>query len=103
MVELQTAGPTNVTDKFIKIDNEKRIKEVEVIEGGVLHMGFNQYRFCFEIIEIDKNSCLIKSKIMYDVNEEIAQTASAIPSKQLEAIAEVAINYLIKMKNPSVD
>ena len=29
---------------------------------------------------------------MYDVNEEIAQTASAIPSKQLEAIAEAAIN-----------
>ena len=66
-------------------------------------MGFNQYQFCFEIIEIDKNSCLIKSKIMYDVNEETAQTTSAIPSKQLEAIAEVAINYLIKMKNPSVD
>lgn len=27
-------GPTGLKEKFTKIDNEKHIKEVEVVEGG---------------------------------------------------------------------
>ena len=85
--------------RFITIDNEKYIKEVEALEGGLLELGFNQYRVCFEIIEKGKDSCTINSKVEYDAKEEATSLASTIPSLQLEAIVGVAKDYLLKTKN----
>ncbi|XP_045819555.1 norbelladine synthase-like [Trifolium pratense] len=44
-------GPTGLNEKFIKIDTEKRIKEIEVVEGGYLDLGFTLYRIRLEVIE----------------------------------------------------
>lgn len=77
-------------EKFTKIDDEKRVKETEVIEGGVLELGFTLHRVRFEIIEKedDKESSIIKSTIEYDVKEEAAENVSFISIKPFADIAE---------------
>lgn len=90
-------------EKFTTIDNVKYIKEVEAVEGGFLDLGFNQFRVCFEITENGKESCIIRSKIEYDANEEATSIASTLPSLQLEAIAGVAKVHLLKMKKEAAN
>ncbi|CBI26495.3 hypothetical protein VitviT2T_024096 [Vitis vinifera] len=96
-------GPMIYKEKFTKIDNEKRIKETEVVEGGFLDLGFTLYRVCIEIVEKDKDSCVIKLKIEYDVKEEAASNASMVTTKPLEGIASVTTTYLLKMKNANAN
>lgn len=86
-------------EKFTKVDNEKRVKEAEVIEGGYLELGFALYRVRFEIIEKGEDSCIIRSTIEHQVKEEAAANASYVSVEPLAKIAEVAKSYLIKNKS----
>ncbi|XP_015878533.3 norbelladine synthase [Ziziphus jujuba] len=82
-------------EKFTKVDDEKRVKESEVIEGGFLDLGFTLYRVRFEIIEKEddkESSSIIKSTIEYDVKEEAAANASFVSIKHFADIAETAKN-----------
>ena len=54
-------------EKFTKYDNEKRMKELEVMEGGYLDLGLTLSLVRFEIIKKDNDSCIIKSTTEYDV------------------------------------
>ena len=74
------------------------MKEIEVIEGGYLDLGFTLFRVRFEIIEKDNDSCIIKSTIEYDVKEEAIANTSYVNTDLVAKIAEVAKNYLIKNK-----
>ncbi|KAM4069475.1 hypothetical protein ACB094_12G093100 [Castanea mollissima] len=78
-------GFTVQKEKFTKLDNEKHMKELEVIEGGYLDSGFTLFRVRFEIVEKDNDSCIIKST-SYANTDLVAK------------ISEVAKNYLIKNK-----
>ena len=85
-------------EKFTKLDNEKRLKETEVIEGGYLELGFTLFLIRFEVIEKDNDSCIIKSTIEYDVKEEAAANASYVTIDAVANIAELSKNYLTKNK-----
>ncbi|GMY06355.1 S-norcoclaurine synthase 2-like [Fagus crenata] len=85
-------------EKFTKVDNEKRLKEAEVIEGGYLELGFTLFRVQFEVIEKDNDSCVVRSTIEYDVKEESAANASYVTIDAVAKIAELAKNYFIKNK-----
>ncbi|XP_061340601.1 norbelladine synthase-like [Gastrolobium bilobum] len=91
-------GPACYKEKFTKIDNEKRIKEAEVIEGGYLELGFTLYRVLFEVTEKGEDSSIIKSTIEYELKEEDAANTSLVSIQPLAIIAELAKNYLIKNK-----
>ncbi|GKV18561.1 hypothetical protein SLEP1_g28924 [Rubroshorea leprosula] len=91
-------GITWYKEKFTKIDNEKRVKETEDVEGGYLDLGFTLYRVRFEVIEKDKDSCSIKSTVEYDIKEEAAANASIITIQPLAKIAELAKDQLISIK-----
>ncbi|KAK3031901.1 hypothetical protein RJ639_035211 [Escallonia herrerae] len=43
-------------EEYTTIDDAKRVKVIEVVEGGFLNLGFNQLRFCFDILEKGGNS-----------------------------------------------
>ncbi|XP_050253880.1 norbelladine synthase-like isoform X2 [Quercus robur] len=91
-------GFTVHKEKFTKLDNEKCMKELKVIEGGYPDLGFTLFRVRFEIIEKDNDSCIIKSTIEYDVKEEAVANTSYANNDLVAKIAEVAKNYLIKNK-----
>ncbi|KAM4110361.1 hypothetical protein ACB094_03G189400 [Castanea mollissima] len=85
-------------EKFTKYDNEKRMKELEVLEGGYLDLGLSLFRVRFEIIEKDNDSCIIKSTIEYDIKEEAAANTSYVTTDLVAKIAEIAKNFLVKNK-----
>ncbi|XAR52076.1 (S)-norcoclaurine synthase [Bertholletia excelsa] len=84
-------------EKFTKIDEEKRVKETEVIEGGYLELGFTLYRIRFEIIETGKDSCISRCTIEYDVKEEAATNASLVSIQPLLLVMETAANHLLNL------
>ncbi|NP_001237429.1 Norbelladine synthase-like [Glycine max] len=91
-------GPAGYKEKFTKIDNEKRIKETEVVEGGYLELGFTLFRVRLEVIEKGEESSIIKSTVEYEVKEENAANASLVTIQPVATIAELAKNYLNKNK-----
>ncbi|KAG2708884.1 hypothetical protein I3760_05G213000 [Carya illinoinensis] len=94
-----TTGSKAYREKFTKVDNEKRLKELEVIEGAYLEMGFTFYRVSFEIVEKGNDSCIIKTTVEYDVKEEAAANASNVVSiEPFAKVAEAAKNHLLKNK-----
>ncbi|CAA2966256.1 S-norcoclaurine synthase 2-like [Olea europaea subsp. europaea] len=91
------AGLGDYKEKFTVVDDEKRVKETEVVEGGYLDIGFSLYRVRFEVIEKEGNSssCITKSTIEYEVKEEFAANASYVSIQPLVNIMEVAANCLV--------
>ncbi|XP_042019216.1 norbelladine synthase-like [Salvia splendens] len=67
-------GMKSFKEKFMVVDNEKRVKEAEVVEGGFLDLGFTLYRMRFNVIEVEGNEkqCITRSTIEYELKEEAA-------------------------------
>ncbi|KAK2977849.1 hypothetical protein RJ640_017049 [Escallonia rubra] len=87
-------------EKFTIVDDSKRVKEAEVEEGGFLDLGFNLYRFRFEILEKGENSCITKGTVEYDLKEEVAANASSVAKVDasfLLNIMKVVANHITNM------
>ncbi|KAG6714617.1 hypothetical protein I3842_05G210300 [Carya illinoinensis] len=84
--------------EFANVDNEKYVKEAEVIEAGYLDLGFTYYRVRFEIIEKGDDSSVIKTTVDYDVKEEVAANASYVNIEPMLKIAEATKKYLLDIK-----
>lgn len=80
------------------MDDEKRVKETEVIEGGLLELGFTLYRVGFEIIDMGPASSVIRSTIEYDVREDAAANASLVSIQPFADIALTVSNSLLATK-----
>ncbi|MGD7361332.1 pathogenesis-related BetVI family protein, partial [Ralstonia pseudosolanacearum] len=93
-------GKRSYNEKFTKIDDENRVKEAEIVEGGYLDIGFSLYRVRFEILEnkaaATAKSSIIKSTIEYEIAPEYAANASLVSTKLYELIAQAIGNYLSK-------
>ncbi|XP_024987032.1 S-norcoclaurine synthase 1-like [Cynara cardunculus var. scolymus] len=87
-------------EKFTKVDNENKVKEIEVLEGGFLDFGFTFYRCRIEIKENPNDdtgsSCLVTLTTEYDVKEEAADNASLVTNKPLVSITSIGNEYLLK-------
>ncbi|KAI3414571.1 uncharacterized protein J3R85_016133 [Psidium guajava] len=78
-------------EKFTRVDDENRVKEVKVIKGGFLDMESSFYRVQLEVISKDeKESCVIKSTVKYEVADDASVEFSIVSGKPLAAMAEVA-------------
>ncbi|PWA39205.1 Bet v I domain-containing protein [Artemisia annua] len=77
--------------KFTKVDNEKRVKETVIVEGGYPDAGFNFFKTKFEIKE-NKNSdtSILKVQLEYEVKEEFAANASLVTTEAYVAVAKLA-------------
>ncbi|GFY83359.1 hypothetical protein Acr_03g0001330 [Actinidia rufa] len=94
-----TPAFSSYKEKFTKVDDENRVKEAEVIEGGYLDLGFNLYRVRFEIMEKSENSCITRTTIEYDLKEEASANASIVSIHPLVMIMEAAAKQLVNNKN----
>ncbi|KAL7108086.1 hypothetical protein ACP275_06G093000 [Erythranthe tilingii] len=98
----QGQGPTSYKEIFTVVDDEKRVKVAEVVEGGYLDMGFTLYRIRFELIEKEETECIVRATIEYEVKEEFAANASfALASIQtfVAAMEAVAIHLIQNYDN----
>ncbi|TKW32249.1 hypothetical protein SEVIR_2G155600v4 [Setaria viridis] len=88
------SGPVSYKERFTMIDDEKYIKEVAVIEGGVLDLGFQKYVVRFEIVGKEDGTTIIRSTIEYKVDAEQTSNASIVSTEALAAIAEAITKYI---------
>nr|XP_043610724.1 norbelladine synthase-like isoform X2 [Erigeron canadensis] len=93
-------GLSPCKEKFMKIDNEEMVKEVEVVEGGFFDIGFTLYRVRITIKANpnDENmgeSCIVQSTVEYEVKEEAASNASLVTMEALMIVMKVANEHLI--------
>ncbi|KAF2306723.1 hypothetical protein GH714_020854 [Hevea brasiliensis] len=99
VILLGAPGIGYLKELFTKIDDDNRVKETEVIEGGCKDLGFDLFHICLEIIEKDAQSSIIMSTIEYNMDDTKAELASFVSIKQIEIIAETLGKYLIEKKS----
>ncbi|KAI3868371.1 hypothetical protein MKW92_027132 [Papaver armeniacum] len=91
--------PLTYKEKFITIDNRRRLKEVPEIEGGYLDMGVTFYMDTYKIIKTSSNSCIIKSMIQYEVPDNLAAKISPLISVDgLVTMAKAISKYVLDNK-----
>ncbi|KAL0403348.1 UNVERIFIED_CONTAM: hypothetical protein Sradi_1975600 [Sesamum radiatum] len=92
------AGPSSYKEKFTVVDDERRVKETEVVEGGFLDLGFTLYRVRFEVVEKEgkEEECVTRSTVEYELKEEAAANAALVSIEPLVAVMKSAAEYLTK-------
>ncbi|KAI3960983.1 hypothetical protein MKW92_015989 [Papaver armeniacum] len=92
--------PLTNLEKFVTIDNRKRLKEILQTEGGYLDLGVTYFMESFQILRRGANSCTIKSMINYEVPDDLAANVSQLISIEgLINMAKVAAKYIIDNKS----
>ncbi|KAB2032770.1 hypothetical protein ES319_D05G400000v1 [Gossypium barbadense] len=87
-------GNSSYTEIFNVIDDQKRVKVAQTLEGGCLEIGCSIQLVRFDIIEKSPSKSIIKSDISYAVKKEF-QAKDPKPNIQcLAAVAQVAKYYL---------
>ncbi|KAK4369834.1 hypothetical protein RND71_009309 [Anisodus tanguticus] len=95
---LQVSLPGNAPykEKYASVDDEKRVKEIEIVEGGYLDIGFNFYRIKFEVIENDDKSSILKLTIDFET-KDVEKVHLTIGNLQaFGAILKASADYLEK-------
>ncbi|KAM3220939.1 hypothetical protein P3L10_020207 [Capsicum annuum] len=89
-------GNAPYKEKFVLVDDEKRVKEIEIVEGGLLDLGFNFYKIKLEIIEKDDNPSIINFTTNFEIND-VEKIHLAINNfKVFVAIVKASADYLEK-------
>ncbi|OAY41762.1 norbelladine synthase [Manihot esculenta] len=96
-----TPGVGYLKEIFTKIDDDDRVKETEIIEGGYKDLGFDLFRCRLEIIEKDAESSIIRSTLEYEIDDTKPELASLVSTKQFEIMAETVGKYLADKKSIS--
>lgn len=78
------------------LDHEQMIKEVNLIQGGVLDFGFISFRTTFEIIDKGPNQCTVKSTVMYDIKHQFSANESMATVDDLGTVARAVEQYIGK-------
>ncbi|XP_042020141.1 norbelladine synthase-like [Salvia splendens] len=91
-------GMKSFKEKFVVVDNEKRVKEAEVVEGGFLDLGFTLYRMRFNVIEVEGNEkqCITRSTIEDDLKEEAAANVEIASIKPYIGLMLLCAKYLLR-------
>lgn len=90
---------TYAKEKFIVVDDEKRVKVAMAVEGGLLDRGFTFFQVRFDVIEKDETTCITKATIEYEVKEEAAANVSFVSIQAFVIMMEAVAKYLTQQKN----
>ncbi|OIT31470.1 PREDICTED: S-norcoclaurine synthase 1-like [Nicotiana attenuata] len=86
-------GNASYKEKFVSIDDEKRVKEVEIVEGGYLDLGFSFYGIKFEVIEKDENLSIVKMTIDFETKDAENIPLTIGNFQALVAIMKATVEY----------
>ncbi|KAI3996819.1 hypothetical protein MKX01_041119 [Papaver californicum] len=91
--------PRTLKEKFVIIDDHRRLKQVQQIEGGNIAMGVKFHMISFKIIKKGYDSCIIRSKIEYIVPDILAAKISPfINVEGLVGMARAISKYVLDNK-----
>lgn len=81
------------------IDNDNMVREIEIIEGGLLDFGFTLYRIRIEVKDNanDKtgSSCVAKMTVEYEVKEEAVGNTSLVTIEPFVVLMKIANEHLL--------
>ncbi|XWS09957.1 hypothetical protein CRYUN_Cryun39dG0034500 [Craigia yunnanensis] len=92
-------GNSSYTERFIVVDDQKRVKVAKGLEGGCLAIGCSVQIVRFDIMEKTNASCIIKSDIAYDVKKEFEANDPKPNIQLLAAAAQIAKRHLESTHN----
>ncbi|XP_026417479.1 S-norcoclaurine synthase-like [Papaver somniferum] len=91
--------PLTYKEKFVTIDNRRRLKEVLQIEGGYLEMGVTFYMDSFQVIKRGRDSCIVRSITKYEIRDNLAVKVSPLISvDSLVTMARAISKYVLENK-----
>uniref|UniRef100_UPI00017BAF2D S-NORCOCLAURINE SYNTHASE n=1 Tax=Thalictrum flavum TaxID=150094 RepID=UPI00017BAF2D len=94
--------PHEYKEKFILVDNEHRLKKVQMIEGGYLDLGVTYYMDTIHVVPTGKDSCVIKSSTEYHVKPEFVKIVEPlITTGPLAAMADAISKLVLEHKSKS--
>ncbi|KAI3860075.1 hypothetical protein MKW92_028025 [Papaver armeniacum] len=94
--------PLTNEEKFVTMDDCKRLKEILQTKGGYLDMGVTYYMETFKIRECG-NSCIIQSIVEYKAPEEVAAKVSSLISVEgLLVMAKIVAKHVLMPKASSI-
>ncbi|KAK2982132.1 hypothetical protein RJ640_016812 [Escallonia rubra] len=96
LIETGTTVFSSYEEMYAKVDDKKMIKEAEVISGGYLDLGISLCRTRFEIIETSKTSCITKTTIEYDANEEDVANFTYVSILPMISMMKDIATYLLE-------
>ncbi|KAK9120550.1 hypothetical protein Syun_018167 [Stephania yunnanensis] len=92
--------PREWMEEFVEINNEKKVKRVRMIQGGFLDLGFNFYENVFEITEIDECSCVYKSSVIYEADDnKFSTSAPLVSAASAWGIPYAIANHIMERKD----
>ncbi|XP_055824548.1 norbelladine synthase-like isoform X2 [Solanum dulcamara] len=96
LLKVSLVGNAPYKEKYVLVGDEKRVKEVEIVEGGFLDLGFKFFLIKWEILENDENSSIIKLTIDFETKdvEKIHLTNGLF--QVLVALMKASVDYLEK-------
>ncbi|KAG9452452.1 hypothetical protein H6P81_005356 [Aristolochia fimbriata] len=74
-------------EKLVTLDQQRRIKELDVIEGGVREKDFTFYRLRSQFVENGPNSTLFKINIRYELNASAPTAAENMKLANIRAVS----------------
>ncbi|XP_019234106.1 PREDICTED: S-norcoclaurine synthase 2-like [Nicotiana attenuata] len=86
-------GNAPYKEKLVSIDDEKRVKEVEIVVGGYFDLGLNFYGIMFEVIERDENLILVKITIDFETKDAENIHLTIVNLQALVAIMKATVEY----------
>ncbi|XP_076896116.1 norbelladine synthase-like [Bidens hawaiensis] len=93
------AGLSPYKEKYTMVDNDKMVREAEMIEGGYLDLGFTLYRVRIEVkdntSEETGSLCIVKITLEYEVKEEAADNASFVTIEPYAVLMKFANEHLL--------
>ncbi|XP_031251980.1 uncharacterized protein LOC116109888 [Pistacia vera] len=87
-------------EMITKVDNKKRVKETETIEGGFIALGFSRYITQYKIIEKNSTSSIIISTIEYELDDKLTNLTSVVNTELVETLAVTVGKYLTEKTPP---
>ncbi|XVF01901.1 hypothetical protein REPUB_Repub04eG0128900 [Reevesia pubescens] len=87
-------GNSSYIERFTVIEDQKRVKVAQGLQGGCLAIGCSVQIVRFDIIEKSHNSSIIKSDISYLVKKEFEAKDPKPNIQLLAAAAQVAKKFL---------
>ncbi|XVF28921.1 hypothetical protein REPUB_Repub15cG0074400 [Reevesia pubescens] len=92
-------GNSSYTERFIVVNDQKRVKVAKGLEGGCLAIGCSVQIVRFDIIVKTDASCIIRSDIAYAVKKEFESNDPKPNIQLLAATAQLAKRFLESTQN----
>lgn len=91
-------GDSHTIELYKRVDDEKRIFELEIVEGGIKLLGFDQCSLRLEIIEKDVETTVVRSTLDFEIDDKLVHNIPLVKMEYFQTVAEIIAEHLNKKR-----